>query len=112
MAQFIDRTGEKHHLLTFIKRVGSKDKRTWWECQCECGKVKIVLGTEVVKGRTKSCGCLMRLKNNPLRITHGKYKTKLYSVWKSMKQRCNNPTDKGYKNYGGRGIKLYKDKTL
>lgn len=26
-----------------------------------------------------------------------------------MKQRCNNPNDHGYKNYGGRGIKVCKE---
>ena len=32
------------------------------------------------------------------------YKTKLYGVWKSLRQRCENPNDKRYKNYGARGI--------
>jgi len=31
-------------------------------------------------------------------------KTKLYKVWTSMKQRCVNPSDEAYENYGGRGI--------
>lgn len=30
----------------------------------------------------------------------------LYKVWNSMKQRCNNPNNAAYKNYGGRGIKV------
>lgn len=34
------------------------------------------------------------------------YNTKLYHVWLSMRARCNNPNDKGYQNYGGRGIKV------
>ena len=37
------------------------------------------------------------------------YKTKLYSVWKALRQRCNNPNDKRYKNYGGRGISICKE---
>jgi predicted DNA-binding protein (UPF0251 family) len=37
---------------------------------------------------------------------HGKTKTKLYSVWQQMKQRCYNKNDKGYKNYGGRGVRV------
>lgn len=28
----------------------------------------------------------------------------LYRTWNAMRQRCNNPHDKNYKNYGGRGI--------
>ena len=29
-----------------------------------------------------------------------------YRAWANMKQRCNNPKDKDYKDYGGRGIKV------
>lgn len=30
--------------------------------------------------------------------------SKIYYVWKGMKQRCTNPKHCGYPNYGGRGI--------
>lgn len=33
-------------------------------------------------------------------------KTPEYYTWVSMRQRCNNPRVVGYKNYGGRGIKV------
>lgn len=35
-------------------------------------------------------------KNNP----------RLYKIWQGIRQRCNNPNDKDYQNYGGRGIKV------
>ena len=35
-----------------------------------------------------------------------KKRSKLYYAWTNMKTRCNNPNYKGWKNYGGRGIKL------
>ena len=35
---------------------------------------------------------------------HNLAKTKLYSVWSVMKQRCNNPNNINYDKYGGRGI--------
>lgn len=31
-----------------------------------------------------------------------------YKIWKGMKQRCNNPNNVAYNNYGGRGIKVCK----
>ena len=31
---------------------------------------------------------------------------KLYNTWLHMRGRCNNPNDKDYKYYGGRGIKI------
>lgn len=32
--------------------------------------------------------------------------TRLHWVWRAMNQRCNNPNNKAYKNYGGRGIRV------
>lgn len=32
-------------------------------------------------------------------------RTKEYNIWRIMRQRCNNSNNKGFKNYGGRGIK-------
>lgn len=31
---------------------------------------------------------------------------KEYAIWAGMKQRCNNPKERAYPNYGGRGIKV------
>jgi hypothetical protein len=31
-------------------------------------------------------------------------KTKMYKKWHDMKQRCFNPKNRAYKNYGGRGV--------
>ena len=37
---------------------------------------------------------------------HGFAGTRLYRVWNSMRDRCNRPKSKAYKNYGGRGISV------
>ena len=37
---------------------------------------------------------------------HGMKGTKLYRVWCSMKERCNNPHNKSYKDYSGKGIRV------
>ena len=39
--------------------------------------------------------------------THGKCSTGTYRSWGAMIQRCTNPANKHYKNYGGRGIKVH-----
>ena len=31
---------------------------------------------------------------------------RLYKIWQTMRQRCKNPHDKDYHDYGGRGIKV------
>lgn len=46
---------------------------------------------------------------NLVREEHGMYKIPEYKIWGAMKQRCNNPKDKAYKNYGGRGIAVCKE---
>ena len=31
---------------------------------------------------------------------------RIYKIWKWIRQRCNNPNDKDYEDYGGRGIRV------
>lgn len=38
-----------------------------WKCKCECGKEVVVCGSNMMSGETKSCGCLIRLKNHKRR---------------------------------------------
>lgn len=37
---------------------------------------------------------------------HGMYSHPTYRVWNAMRNRCRNPNDKSYSNYGGRGIQV------
>ena len=54
------------------------------------------------KGSTVSCGCKRKIHS----ITHGKHGSPEYQSWRAMRERCLNPNSIGYKNYGGRGIKV------
>lgn len=105
MSGFIDLTGQKFDRLTVIKRMkNTKHNHAQWLCECICGKSSIVCSNSLRNGTTRSCGCLQqeaRIKNN---TKHGYVYHKLYAIWNSMIQRCNNPKNKGYHNYGGRGI--------
>ena len=77
-----------------------------YHCVCDCGKEVDVLRANLVKGRQRSCGCYAdecRVINN---TTHGGSKTKLYKVWRAMRNRCENPNNKSYKFYGERGISV------
>lgn len=38
--------------------------------------------------------------------THNKTRTPIYYVWLHIKQRCYNPKNERYKDYGGRGITI------
>lgn len=71
-------------------------------CLCDCGNTKIIKRYKVLKGETKSCGCLWRKT-----ITkHGESNTPLYKIWRTMMGRCQEVQGKKYINYKGRGIKV------
>ena len=50
--------GMKYGKLTIISKTDRKNKRgnCLYECQCECGNITIVAGTDLKTGHTKSCG--------------------------------------------------------
>jgi hypothetical protein len=41
-----------------------------------------------------------------MKIKHGLYGTPIYTLWRKMKERCNNPNHVFYKYYGEAGIKV------
>jgi anti-sigma28 factor (negative regulator of flagellin synthesis) len=77
---------------------------TYWFARCTCGREKLVMGRNLRDGRSRSCGCVW-LKHGH---TAGGKRSRAYACWVSARQRCNNPRDRNYSNYGGRGIKFYK----
>lgn len=102
-----DLTGLRFGRLTVLEFVPTEDRKTHWKCQCVCGSICDILGDSLHSGKTASCGCLQKEIAQKNKIKHNLIKTKLYSVWKSMHQRCLNHNDKEFKNYGGRGISVH-----
>lgn len=87
--------------------------------QCDCGSEPLVVRlSNLRKGTTQSCGCLQidraRQKNTthglstrPVKVGRGSIvKAIEYRCWVMMHQRCYNPNTTGYKNWGGRGIRV------
>ena len=113
MPQIKDYSGNKYGRLTVIERIGSRKGRSYFLCQCECGKQIITRSDGLISGRAKSCGCLHKeITGNINRgkptatLTHGKSYTRLYMVFSDMKARCYNKNSCNYKNYGARGITI------
>ena len=77
-----------------------------WNCVCDCGTRKAVRGKSLKYGISKSCGCLRDELVSKRASRHHGFGTRLYNVWNSMRQRCNNPRNSAYSNYGGRGIRI------
>lgn len=58
MGKLINLVGQKFGQLTVVEDVGSKNRKHYWRCICDCGNEKIVDGASLRSGNTKSCGCL------------------------------------------------------
>ena len=106
-------TGRKFGRLTVIERAeNTKHGAARWLCQCECGNKTVVIGDELRKGNTTSCGCYAKeIAKETARTyiaaknkTHGKTGTLIYKEWAEIKCRCFNKHDLSYSRYGGRGI--------
>lgn len=105
----IDETGARHGRLV-VQSQGpprSTGKLAWW-CLCDCGTTKLVVGGDLRSGRTTSCGCRRREISAAKATKHGRADDPLYKVWHSMLERCRNPRDSSYCNYGARGITVCK----
>lgn len=86
-------------------------------CQCDCGQSKVIYAYSLVRGTTRSCGCLrreisaaaVRARVGPTPAPKHGY-TRVgrmfpeYMVWQNMKHRCLNTTDISYPNYGAKGV--------
>jgi len=107
MSAFIDLTNQRFNRLVAIKRVGStKDKKATWLCHCDCGNEKIIIGKELRSGNTQSCGCFNKEQISKACKKHDGKGTRLYCIWKNMRQRCFNVNNPKYQRWGGRGITI------
>lgn len=77
-------------------------KRRMWKCLCDCGNECEIDASKLNTGHTKSCGCLHKESIS----THGSTNSPEHAAWLAMKSRCNCNSNRGYKYYGGRGIKV------
>ena len=101
--------------LTVVESAGTKINGSGrheklWKCKCECGNEKIVttatLMAAIKANRMISCGCYVSERAGNIHRTHGLRHTRLSRVHKNICDRCFNPNNKRYYDYGGRGIKV------
>ncbi len=99
--------GEVFGRWTVLERAtNTKHGETVWLCRCECGIEREVLGNNLRRKISKSCGCLHNEQLGARQYTHGLSTHPLFHVWWHMVDRCTNAQNKAYKYYGERGIKV------
>ena len=102
-----DLTDKRFGRLLVLKFEGNgKHGESLWECQCDCGNIKIVSAGHLTNGDTRSCGCLYRETRHTFGKTHGESKNRLYKIWVGIKIRCHDEQNGSYHKYGKRGIEV------
>ncbi len=102
-----DISNQKFGRLTALRPNGkTKAGKMLWLCQCECGNLVTISGVSLRNGNTRSCGCVVKEKLQQRNTRHGKCGTRLYRIYRGMVQRCNDPKQKCFAQYGGKGIAI------
>ena len=101
-----DLTGKRFGRLFVVGESGKNNGSYVWECLCDCGNIIHVVGFDLSRGHTKSCGCLRKAKLTEYNITHGLSHTRIHTIWCGMKERCQNTNATNYQHYGGKGISV------
>jgi hypothetical protein len=111
----IDLAGQRFGRLLVIEESGRRRWYVTWLCQCDCGDKKVVNGSNLRVGQTRSCGCYRseaaaaRCRSRTVHGHCSNGKASLtYRCWGNMLGRCEDPNAGDYFNYGGRGITVCK----
>ena len=97
--------GQKYGMLTVVQELPIRNRGSRvFLCRCDCGGTNTPIAANLSNGNTTSCGCMKH--RNPCKVTHGMSNTKPHMIYTAAKQRCNNPSNKNYARYGGRGIQF------
>lgn len=83
-----------------------KSRKRYWLCRCDCGNLKYISEYSLQTGQTRSCGCKTGQLISSAIATHGATGSRLFNVWRGMKQRCSDPNHASYQNYGARGVSV------
>lgn len=106
--------GQKYGRLITVRQTDIKTKFDGykWECKCDCGNVVLVPYRSLIKGNTKSCGCIHRelmpgIQKQYVHLAHEAYERSridgVAMINYNKKRAANNTT--GYK-----GVQAYNTK--
>jgi hypothetical protein len=108
--------GEKFGTRIIIEEMSQrKNGYIMYKVKCDCGDV-VILNGSYLRTKNRPCKCCSAKKHTKKGKDHWAYKhgmasrtkgkDRIYSIWISMRQRCNDINDQQYADYGGRGIKV------
>ena len=93
--------GRKFGRWIVVEKLSYKQK---YLCRCACGHEQNIRVYDLLKGKTLMCRtCSAKASASGTAVSN----TPEYNTWVHINQRCHNPKNKDFKNYGGRGIEVY-----
>lgn len=110
-----DLTGQTFGRLTVQQLAERKsynggEPRRMWLCSCTCGNLTSVGTNSLTSLHIQSCGCQRRDKCIQRSTKHGQARrgkgTPEYKAYTNAKNRCCNPENPRWKEWGGRGIQF------
>lgn len=108
---FNDLTGKKFHRMQVLWFLPDDTKFAKFWCRCDCGTEKSVMAQSLIRGFTKSCGCLHSEQLSERMKSHGQAgagRTTTYQSWAGMMDRCEWGGHPSYGVYGKAGIRVDK----
>lgn len=98
-----DIAGQRFGRLVAKRFAGRQGSLALWLCVCDCGEESVRQLGKLTSGLATMCSSCGRSHRN---TRHGLRFHPLYNRWSNIRSRCEDPNNKDYKNYGGRGIRL------
>ena len=90
--------GKRFGHLVVLEYIGHRNKKDFYQCQCDCGNLAVVRGQALRSGATQSCGCMKRkkrpVKPKPVISQKERYRLDKLRKVKEFKERCSIPVDK------------------
>ena len=87
MPKALDLTNQKFGRLIAIKKLPSKNGKTYWLCNCECGNQKEVQTSHLTNGLIQSCGCIRKDKKKSRAVIDFRKRVKIALV-ASFQNKC------------------------
>lgn len=99
----IDIAGKRFGRLIAIRPLEERqNNHVLWLCKCDCGNEHKVIASVLRRNLSASCGCYRQARMTK----HNGKGTRLYTIWKGLRSRCNNRKGPKWGHWGGRGIKV------
>ena len=111
MGRLQDETGHRYGKLVVVSHAGTRvqpsgQKKSMWNCVCDCGASCIVTGSNLRTGHSTNCGCQRKETIGKVNRRHGLNGTREHTTYMGMVYRCTDTENHAYQDYGGRGIKV------